>query len=353
MILSIIIAAIICIVVPLFVGDLLSPTMPIGNRYILGIFGTLAVSQVLFIPFIVYQLRFTPFFIIYVLIIMVLCIVSIIINNKRYLQDIRLFFNIKDNWGSLNLWMLLALLLIGMQIVRVAIGQFFVYADNVRYIPAINDILETDLYYSMDYKWGVSGIKETDVKYIYTTYFPYLASICKISGLHPAILVQTVLPIILTLSLYNLVWHYGLFLFRNKQSSWIFVFFFSLLIETIGGYDYTYANHVVSGIYFGKKIVFTILLPFILLFIAERTSLLEDEVVLIKKHDIFLLLIMMTGVCAPSLMGTGLAPIILFSVGMVLSFRKKSMIPLILMGIAMIPSMVSLIMVIIHQFFSV
>lgn len=350
-IIQFVVASIICIIIPLLIGDLLIPEEVMGKKFIMGLLGTLAVSQLVFVPFIVLQHHFTPYFYVYVFIIGGLSVFSFIKRHKHYLVDLKRLVNLKESIGKINLWMVFSVLLIAFQIARVAWGQFFVYADNAHYIPVINDLIETDIDYYLEYIRGTPGAKETDIKYMFTTYFPYIASICKISGLHPAIMVQTLLPVILTISLYNLVWHYGLVLFNNKHSSWMFMFFFGVLVETIGGYDYTYANHAISGIYFGKKVVFTILLPFIMLFIAERTSLLENQVRNLKTSEVLLLLFMMIGVCAPSLMGTGLAPIVLFSLGLVLTIRSKSFKPLIQMGIAMMPSVVFLLMVVIHLYF--
>ena len=351
LIISFLAAALICIVVPILVGDLLLPGAGINNRYIMGMFGSLAIAQLLFLPFVYYQHNYTPYFWAFVVLIGGLCLFSIIKNHSHYLTGIVSCFSpvrIKEN---INIWMIMAVCIIGLQVVRVAIGHFFVYADNSLYIPSINDLLETDKDAYLFYQTGEPGFRETDRKYLFTTYFPYLASVCKLSGIHPAILVQTILPIILTIVSYALVWDYGFFLFKERKAAWIFVFFFGVLVETIGGYDHTYANSVITGIYFGKKIVFTILLPFLLLFIAKRTSLLEDDAVALGKTDVLRLFLMMLGICAPSLMGTGLAPIVLFCIGIVLVIRTRSALPMLQMIIGMIPTIVMLLVVINYLFF--
>lgn len=346
-----VIALIICTVVPLVIGDLVLPDSSFCNRYILGIFSTLAVAQVLYLPFIYYQHSYTVYFWIYVVLVSGLCVFSVIKNHSHYKKDLTSILSLNKFKENLCIWSIVALIIIGIQVLRVAFGHFFVYADNATYIPIINDILETDLDAYLYFKTGEPGFREGNIKYLFTTYFPYLATICKISGVHPAILVQTILPVILTIVSYALVWQYGFLLFKEKKSSWVFVFFFSVLVETIGGYDYTYANHVISGIYFGKKIVFTILLPYILLFIAERTSLLEDKTVVLSKADVIRVFIMMVGICAPSLMGTGLAPIVLFCMGIVLMIRKKSLVPMLQMVISMVPTIVMLLMVVHYLYF--
>ncbi len=346
-----ILAILICIVVPMLIGDLLIPNEALGKKMIMGILTTLAVSQVLFIPFIYYQHNYTPYFYAYILIIGGLCILSVFKRHNHYHETFRALLNVKENVGELNNWMILAILLIGVQVARVVIGHFFVYADNSMYIPIINDLIETDKEYYYDHIMGRPGAHETNIKYLFTTYFPYLSSISKLSGLHPAVLVQTVLPAYFTIITYNLVWHFGLFLFKDKRSSWMFVLFYGLLAETIGGYDHTQANSVVSGIYFGKKIVFLILIPFIMLYIAEHSALLEDKVEKLKAKDIFLLFVMVAGTCAPSLMGTGLAPIVVFLMGIVLSVKRKSVIPFFQLLIPIIPSIVYLSMVVCYLYF--
>lgn len=348
---SFVFASIICVVVPLLVGDLLLPGVSFNNRYIMGIFGTLAIAQILFLPFVYYQHNYTPYFYVFMFLVGGLCVCSIIKNHNHYLSDLTSFISPVRIRENISIWMILAVLIIGLQVVRVSFGHFFVYADNALYIPIINDLIETDKDAYLFYQTGVPGYIETDRKYLFTTYFPYLASVCKLSGIHPAILVQTILPVILTIVSYGLVWDYGYILLKNKKTAWIFVFFFSVLVETIGGYDHTYANSVITGIYFGKKIVFTLLLPFLLLFIAKRTLLLEDKAVVLGKTDVFRLFLMMVGICAPSLMGTGLAPIVLFCIGLVLVIRTKSALPMIQMAIGMIPAIVMLLMVIKYLYF--
>lgn len=348
-IVEIAIASIISIIVPFLVGDLLLPNEAVGKQYIMGILGTLAVSQLVFIPFILYQHHFTPYYLVFVLLIGACCISSIVKRYKSYKDRIKCIASF-DFKKEINIWMICSVALIGYQVIRAALAHFFVYADDAHYIPVINDLLYTDLDYYFNYTKGEPGCIETDVKYLFTTYFPYLASISKISGLHPAILVQTVLPVILTIALYVLVWHYGKTLFKDNKNAWIFVFFFALLVETMCGYLLTHANHVIVSIYYGKKIVFTLLIPFIMLFLAEKTSMLEDEVKLLSKKDVFCLAVMMLGVCAPSLMGAGLAPILIFCMGMVLSVRKKTIIPLLQMVIGMMPTIVILLMVVYNMF---
>lgn len=351
LIIQIVISIVICAVVPILLGDLLIPQEALGKQYIMGFLCSLAISQALFIPFIVFQHSFTPYYYVFITVIGVLCILSIVLRHSNYLNRIKMLLNIKALIGDVNLWMILAVLLIGIQVIRVAVGHFFLYADNATYIPIINDILETDKDYYLDHIMGVPGHREINRKYLFTTYFPYLAAICKFSGLHPAILVQTVLPPMLTIITYVLVWHYGIVLFKDKRQSWMLVLFFGILAETIGGYDHTQANSVVSGIYFGKKIVFLLFIPFVLLFIAEKYSLLEDRLTKLPVRDLLLLIMMVTGVCAPSLMGTGLIPIALFSMGMVLSIRKKSLFPMIQMVLSMIPAIAMLLVVVVYLYF--
>ena len=66
-IIQLIVAILICIVVPVLIGDLLLPNEAIGKQYIMGILTTLAISQALYLPFIIYQHPFTPYFVVYVL----------------------------------------------------------------------------------------------------------------------------------------------------------------------------------------------------------------------------------------------------------------------------------------------
>lgn len=351
MFIEICIASFISLIIPILMGDLILPNEALGKRYIMGMLTTLAIAQVVYFPLVLlHRHHYFPYFIGYVIIVIGLCFYSIYNNRMTYKDRLKSVFSIERWLDGKSIWLVLSVLLVGFQVVRCVFGHFFVYADDSHYITLINDLLETDLYNDLYYVNGSSDFVETDVKYLFTTYFPYLATISRLSGLHPSILVQTVLPFFLTISLYSLVWHYGMLLFKQKKNAWMFVFFFAVLVETMSGYLLTHANHVIVSIYYGKKIVFTIFLPFIMLFIAEKTSMLEGKVKNLSKKDVVALFIMMLGTCAPSLMGTGLAPIVLFSMGATLCVRKKSIVPMVQMGMGMFPAIVVLLMVIYHMF---
>lgn len=341
LVLEVIIATVVCLGVPLLVGEMLLHGEAIGKCYIMGMFVTLAIAQIVYFPLVYFRHQhYTPYYWVYITVVGLLCVYSIFKYHKEYLRRFRHLLSVKKRIGDYNLWMILSILIIVIQIIRGVLGRFFVYADDVLYIPVINDMLETDVYSFLSWKDGYVGFVETDRKYLFTTYFPYLATICKLSGLHPAILVQTVFPSIMTIVIYSLVWCYGMMLFDDRKKSWVFVFFFAFLIETMSGYLLTFANHVIVSNYYGKKLVFTILLPFILLYIAEKTLLVENNVSSLKRKDVLMLIVMDLGICAPSLMGTGLAPVLLFAMGVVLCVRKKSIIPMRQVLIAMIPSIV-------------
>ncbi len=353
-IIELLLSIVVILVVPFLVGDLVLPhNEAITKRYIIGFITTLAISQIVYFPLVCFnQWRYSPFYYAYLTVIGILCTISVYKLFKNSSIKVSCILTI-NRLCSFNIWKLLSCVLIGVQIVRGLIGRFYVYADDAHYIPWMNDMIETDRYNNVYYVNGIVNYHETDIKVMLSTYFPYLDSISKFSGLHPSILVQTILPVFFMITIYVLVWHYGLLLFKSIRNSWIFVFVFAVLIETTSGYLLTFSNHVIVANYYGKKIVFTIIIPYLLLFIAERTALLEERVHLLEKKDVIRLFIISLGACAPSLMGTGLVPIVLFSIGIVLSFRQKSIVPMGQMVIAMIPSITVLFMAFLYLYSNV
>ena len=126
MVFELVFAFLICIVIPILMGDLFIPHEALFSRFIMGILATLAVSQVLFLPFIIYQHHFTPYYLAYVLIIGVLCVISVVKRHKSYYQRLISVLNVKAIIGEINIWMVLSIVLIGIQVIRVAVGHFFV-----------------------------------------------------------------------------------------------------------------------------------------------------------------------------------------------------------------------------------
>ena len=141
MLIELCIAAIICIVVPFLIGDLLLHDAPLGKRYIMGIMVSLAIAQIIFLPVARFQQKFTVYYIIYISIIAVICAFSVIRNHKDYRKDMMSTINLSKIKEQLSIWMILSIILIGYQVLRTTCGSFFVYADNVRYIPYTNDLL--------------------------------------------------------------------------------------------------------------------------------------------------------------------------------------------------------------------
>lgn len=334
-------ASVIFLLIPFLLGDVIFETESVIEKYIRGFLLCMAIIQTVGIPAIFMRWKLNTFIVLSVVILIVVLITSLVYSKKGihhlYIYGLRE----KKIVFPKDLFFLLFGIVLVIQLIRVTRGAFFVFADNTVYVPYINDMVETGEIYPYDTILGrpIPPTESVGIKYMFTTYFLFLASISRISGLHALLLTQTVLPILLTIVFYATTWLFSSILFDNTKGRFRFLFFVSLIIEFSGGFDYTLANHVLAGIYFGKKIVFTIFIPYLYYYVAKLSKMHLKKTRILSWKEVLLLMIFTWGTCAMSLMAAGLVPIVLLILGVVLSFRCKSPIPLGQMAVASLPAL--------------
>ena len=103
---------------------------------------------------------------------------------------------------------IITFLLIGYQLLRCFILQTDGYRDSKTYIALINDMVETNRFFLLDDVYGYFGmsLEEVSPKYIFSGWYTFEAFLSYVSGIHPLIIVNTILPPVILLFSYLSYW---------------------------------------------------------------------------------------------------------------------------------------------------
>ena len=212
----------------------------------------------------------------------------------------------------------------------------WIYGDDVSYIRDITRIVDTNSIYTKYWVGQVDPIplEEVSFKALFTSYYPFLAMISMLTGLHPLILCKTVIPVFYLPIHYLITWRIGMFLFGDEkdgakliEKKSMFMFFYAILIEFGHISYYTMSRRVTIWIYNSKSDCFTIMLPalFIYTFIfltekAETDNILTDTGLIYRQ---FLIFIMALASISATTMGLIMSPIVMGIWFIIAAFRMK------------------------------
>lgn len=303
--------------------------------YILGLLTMLAVFHGLYL---VAVFMGVPFHVLYVAYIIILCFVCVLYGVQVYQRDsVRLIgaYCLKKN----ILWYVCVAIII-CQIVWQCYYTPFAYGDDFTYITMVNDIIQTDTIYGIDYHTGVpQAVGDILYKYLFTSYYPFLAVVQKISGIHALILCKTILPIILVPVSYMNVWLMGAYFFGKNINKRLLFLMFYWVINCFGCFSwYTISFRTLTWVWHSKAVLAIIILPFLF---YQTNRMYDSE---ISKGDIIIQMIIITAACGTTMMGIGLAPMMLMMLAFVKSCQMRNVK---LLGVGMIccsPAIISVIM---------
>lgn len=200
-------------------------------------------------------------------------------------------------------------------IFRLTYFQAYEYRDNISYISAINDIIETNRFFLYNEISGKVILGHTNMsrKLALSAWYTFEAAISYISGLHPLIIVNTVLPPFIILFSYMSYWLLSELLFEkqyNKRLSFLLVIalLFQFLTEETSTLFLIWPT-------WGKNLVLSVLIPIYLYF--YYTPDLKEK----SRHVILVL----TGfsACFISTMGVVLIPILIIGCKIHAIIEKK------------------------------
>ena len=223
--------------------------------------------------------------------------------------------------------------------IQMFLGVFMAFedGDDAFYVATSNLSVKWDsMYRLLPYNYGSTSL---DFRHCLAPFPIWIAFISKLSGIHPAIVSHTVMPLLmlpLAYCIYGLVGYQ--LLNRSRKKLPVFLIFAQLLILWGNVSAYTSETFLVSRSRQGKALVCAIAVPamFLLLYlIADR--LLHDK----KPEKILWLLLLLTDFTAAlgSTMGNFLSSFLMGVFGLCLCFTLKKWKPVLPLLLCMLPGL--------------
>ena len=236
-----------------------------------------------------------------------------------------------------NLLLYICLGLILAQIIWQCSHTPYIYGDDFSYITMINDIVESDTIYGINYRTGqVHSVYETMYKYLLTSYYPFLAMVATICKIHPLILCKTLLPILFIPISYMVVWELAKYFFGNSIHRATYFLYFYLVLNFFGAFSwYSASFRSWTWIWQSKAILAIIILPFCFL-VAVKTFGKRMHL-----DDMVVLTLIVTAACGTTMMGVGLASIMVLTIATIYTIERKNIYVFLKGLICCIPAIVS------------
>ena len=166
-------------------------------------------------------------------------------------------------------WIIFPLSIIAFQIFRSVLRMNSVYSDDDTYMPVILDMLKTDKILETNAITGELHNYYTynNPKLLLSAWLQFLAFLSSVSGLHPLILVKTVLPSVFICWHYLIIWKLTFYLSRDYGRRIGMLFFYALLMEFGSpslNTDFSY--YLFTWNWYGKSVLQFFAIPIVILF---------------------------------------------------------------------------------------
>lgn len=301
--------------------------------YMLGLISTWAVFQLLCVPMTLLRVPFHVLAWVYLGImagVLICYFIFVVRKEPEYIKS-----TIKNIQMERSLFLAAGVLCI-LILVQTLIPVFFytyIQADDASYIVQAIDNIRTDSLYQLDPYTG-EVYKTLSMKRALTSHSAYISFVSWLLDVSPTIVAHTFFPFWLTPIAYGVYYLLGKELFRNGKSVVFFLIILSL-VNIFGAYShYSSSFRLLVLIYQGKAMLQVIVLPFLLWLIFQFTK--ES----MGKYELVLLLDCVIASCGLTMMGTGMAPVLMCIAGgiQIVCNKLYKLIPYII--ISCIPAMV-------------
>lgn len=296
--------------------------------YIIGYFGTVSIFTVLYFPVLIFDGRYSVLRNLFLIIISIICIISLIINVKRinilnssYIKNIKI-----KRMDYIVLFSLIFLVVL--QIFRI-IKCSYVNVDDSVYIPISNDILYSNRISLIDYETGkiFDNIWIIDSKYTGASWFSMIAFYTEMFQVNTITMYKVIFPVFFLILFYLILWTISSEFFEESSTKRMIYIIINIVLMENRYNDMVFWN---GG--WGKTVVKSgcILLLFYVLYKIYQKEKLE------LRDSILLLAITFAGV-GMTMMTLVLFPVLLGILSLIQSIRRKSLLPMLQVIIAVIP----------------
>lgn len=271
--------------------------------FISGYLIELAICQLITVPLIFIEAKFTTVLYIYILINIILSIISIILNIKRFKE---LLINLLESLKKIpKLLTLMVIILIGIQSYGL-VGYMHIDDDDAFYVGSAVTAVQTNSIYKYSPTTGGESGEHLDLRYRLGPFPIYYAIMAEIINIHPTIFAHTILPIIFIPLAYLILGALGNYFFKNNKEQ---VMWFLIIISflTMWG-NYSVRNNftfLLFRIWQGKSVLSNIIIPSVwLMYLLGK----ENGFKLINYITLFILIL---AGCLTTTMGIALPTITL------------------------------------------
>lgn len=269
--------------------------------FVIGYLMEFAICQLVTVPMIFIEAKFTTLLYIYIGMNLILSLVSIIINVKSFKELI--IINIDYIRKMPKLLTLIVIILIGIQVYGL-VGYMHLDDDDAFYVGTAVTSIQTDSIYKYSPTTGGETGEHLALRYRLGPFPVYYAINAKIINIHPTIFAHTIMPIIFIPIAYMMFALIASHLFKNNKER-IMLFLIFINIITIWG-NYSTRNtfsFLLFRIWQGKSILANIIIPgtWLMYLLAK-----ENDFKLINYVIIFILIL---AGCFTTTMGIALPPL--------------------------------------------
>lgn len=310
-------AVLFLMVVPLLIGSamliLMKQKYSIALSYSFGWMLLLAIFELIAIPCVFADKSLTQLTMITNICVLVLAVSAgvFLVSKKKvligFVKNLRM--------PEMNLYMMLALVLVCVQVVIMMFGMH-TDTDDVYYIGTASTSLATDTLFKFEPDTGLMYYSKP-LRYVFSALMLFWAYLSKITGVHLLILAHSIVSVILLIMSYALWWRLSAYLFKKENQRWIFLLF--LCVFNIFGYTsaYTQSSFLLFRIWQGKAFLPNIMFPLLLI----TAMMIHQEP---KMYRLWVMVFFIAGAaCCCSSMGVPLGMLAIASVTLALVWKHR------------------------------
>jgi len=262
----------VCFIVPELLGVIVCGVTKNWERpffcYISGFVTMLAMAYVLYLPIGFTGRSFHRYVQICGIAFAVWSLVGLIVFHKPYAKMLKASVTGCVSYIKKHPMILAFIGLLVFQLVRLVLYTQIHYSDDDSYITIVGDIMHSDIFYRTDMTTGrpLSGLTIMNPKFRFTGWLAFHALLSELVGVHPLILVKTLLPVAIILLHYMVVIDLYRSLGRGDGEGLpYFLFIYVLLMEFAWGTVYTsWSYYFLTWVWYGKSFLQFVVLPLIL-----------------------------------------------------------------------------------------
>lgn len=263
------------IFVPICIGSLINWHKKEKNlsKYVyqleMGFFFMVAIFQLLEVPIVILNMRFTVLVWIYSIVLIAIILISLyrFAKNKGKV-DTYCLPNVKEILQNRGwFFILLFVIVLSYQLYHTALYETTIMSlDDATYVANSNAAVQNDVlflnhpYYGSEYKLEYKRVLQS---------FPiFLAYISKITGIHVTIICHTIMPCYLLVMAYGVYYLIASKLIDKKENVFLFLFFLSLMF-TFGYFSHYSTTFRLLGVLWQGKAVLAVILNYLILYVMS------------------------------------------------------------------------------------